>query len=254
MYAGYGLAEATLQVSGGVRGGGTFTRAVSRVALQRGEIAEPTALADAQAFVACGRSVIGQEVAIVDPATRRPVAPDKVGEIWASGPNVTRGYWRNPEATDDTFHARLAGVPERNWLRTGDLGFLDVGGELFITGRIKDLIIIRGMNHYPQDIERTVQDSHPALRRDGAAAFAVTDASGNERLVILQEVERTQRRNLDVPAVAAAIREAVTRQHEIAIETIALIPPATLPKTTSGKIQRGLAKQQWLEGGFEVVG
>jgi acyl-CoA synthetase (AMP-forming)/AMP-acid ligase II len=254
MYAGYGLAEATLQVSGGARGGGTSTCKVSRAALQHGEIAEPTDAADAQAFVACGRSVVGQRLAIVDPATQRAVSAGKVGEIWASGPHIARGYWRNLEATDETFLARITGMPDRHWLRTGDLGFLDASGELFITGRIKDLIIIRGMNHYPQDIERTVQDSHPALRRDGGAAFAITDASGHERLVILQEVERTQRRSLDLPAAVAAIREAVTRQHEIAIETIALIPPATLPKTTSGKVQRSLAKQQWLEGGFDVLG
>ena len=129
-----------------------------------------------------------------------------------------------------------------NWLRTGDLGFLDESGELFITGRIKDLIIIRGMNHYPQDIERTVQDSHPALRRDCGAAFAITDEDGDEKLAVVQEVERTHRRNLDVDAIAGHIREAVTRQHEIADPGDCLDPPATLPKTTSGKIQRSLAQ------------
>ena len=158
----------------------------------------------------------------------RRIPPCRVGEIWVSGPNVTRGYWRNQAATAETFHARIADEPGRTWLRTGDLGFLDENGGLFITGRIKDLIIIRGMNHYPQDIERTVQDSHPALRRDCGAAFAITDEDGNERLAVVQEVERTHRRNLDFDEVAGRIREAVTRQHEIAIHTIALIPPATL--------------------------
>jgi acyl-CoA synthetase (AMP-forming)/AMP-acid ligase II len=148
----------------------------------------------------------------------------------------------------------IADEPGLNWLRTGDLGFLDENGELLITGRIKDVIIIRGMNHYPQDIERTVQDSHPALRRDCGAAFNITDADGNEKLAVVQEVERTHRRNLDIDAIARTIREAVIRQHEIAIEAITLIPPATLPKTTSGKIQRSLTRQLWLEGALDVLG
>ena len=254
MYPGYGLAEATLLVAGGARRGGVSTRRISHAALQQGEITDATDSDDAQPLVSCGRSLVGEQIAIVDPDTHRRMAPCRVGEIWVSGANITRGYWRNQAATSDIFHARLADDPGRNWLRTGDLGFLDETGELFITGRIKDLIIIRGMNHYPQDIERTVQDSHPALRRDCGAAFAITDQEGNEKLAVVQEIERTQRRNLDFAEVVRCIREAVTRQHEIAIETIALIPPATLPKTTSGKIQRSLAKRLWLEGAFNALG
>ena len=254
MYPGYGLAEATLLVAGGIRGRGSSTRHVSRTALQQGEVADATDIGDAQPLVSCGRSLAGEQIAIADPDTHHRIAPCRVGEIWVSGSNITRGYWRNQAATADTFHARLADEPGRTWLRTGDLGFLDEAGELFITGRIKDLIIIRGMNHYPQDIERTVQDSHPALRRDCGAAFAITDQDGNEKLAVVQEVERTQRRNLDFDEVARCIREAVTRQHEIAIETIALIPPATLPKTTSGKIQRNAARKLLLEGALEVLG
>ena len=148
--------------------------------------------------------------------------PCRVGEIWVSGPNVTRGYWRNQAATAETFQARIADEPADNWLRTGDLGFLDENGELFITGRIKDLIIIRGMNHYPQDIERTVQDSHPALRRDCGAAFA-DHGRGRQRKPCGGAGGRA-----DAPAriwistrSRARIREAVTRQHEIAIQAIA---------------------------------
>jgi acyl-CoA synthetase (AMP-forming)/AMP-acid ligase II len=252
MYAGYGLAEATLQVSGGTRGAGAEARRVSRAALQQGEIAEPAGPADAQAFVGCGPSVIGQRIAIVDPKTRCRTPAGRVGEIWVSGPNVARGYWRNEAASAETFGASIAGEDHGRWLRTGDLGFVDRRGALFITGRIRDLIIIRGMNHYPQDIERTVQDSHPALRRDGGAAFAVADEQGSERLVIVQEVERTQRDKLDLARVSACIREAVARQHEIAVESVALIPPATLPKTTSGKVQRSLARKLWLEGRFNA--
>jgi acyl-CoA synthetase (AMP-forming)/AMP-acid ligase II len=197
---------------------------------------------------------VGEEIAIADPAHRTRLPPCRVGEIWVSGPNVAAGYWRNPAASAETFEARLGGNPARTWLRTGDLGFLDEQGELFITGRMKDLIIIRGMNHYPQDIERTVQESHPSLRLDCGAAFSVTGASGSEQLVIVQEVERTQRRSLDLDEVRRRIVEAVTRQHEIAIETIVLIPPASLPKTTSGKIQRSLARKLWLEGALSPLG
>jgi acyl-CoA synthetase (AMP-forming)/AMP-acid ligase II len=254
MYPGYGLAEATLMVTGGVRGQGSTVRHVSRAALQQGEIAEPTGTGDVQSLVSCGHCLLNQSIAIVDPDTCRGIVPCQVGEIWVSGPNITRGYWRNQAATVEMFRASIADEPADNWLRTGDLGFLDESGRLFITGRIKDLIIIRGMNHYPQDIERTVQDSHPALRRDWGAAFAITDEDGNERLAVVQEIERTHRKNLDLDEVAARIREAVTRQHEIAIGAIALLPPATLPKTTSGKIQRSLARKLWLEGALDVLG
>ncbi len=254
MYPGYGLAEATLLVAGGTRGQGSSSRRVSRLALQRDEVCEPLNAIDAQSLVPCGHSLVGEHIAIVDPTTCRRIAFGRIGEIWVSGANITRGYWENPAASSDTFHAIIDGEPGREWLRTGDLGFLDESGALFITGRIKDLVIIRGMNHYPQDIERTVQESHPALRRDCGAAFAITDEEGNEKLAVVQEVERTQRKHLDLDEVSRCIREAVTRQHEIAIQTIVLIPPATLPKTTSGKIQRSLARKLWLEGALNVLG
>ena len=254
IYPAYGLAEATLLASGGVRGRGVHARRVSRAALQRDQVREPLDAGDAQPVVSCGRSLAGEEVAIADPRSCAGLPAYRVGEIWVSGPNVAAGYWRNPAASAETFEARLDDDPGRRWLRTGDLGFLDEQGELFITGRMKDLIIIRGMNHYPQDIERTVQACHPALRLDCGAAFAVSGAADSERLVIVQEVERTQRRSLDLDEVRRRIVEAVTRQHEISIETIVLIPPATLPKTTSGKIQRGLARKLWLEGALPPLG
>ena len=254
MYPGYGLAEATLLVSGGDRGERSHNRSVSRASLQRREVTPPAGTDDTQTLVACGRSFVGQQIAIVDADTHRRVAACQLGEIWVSGPHIAHGYWGNQEATSDTFHAHIVDVPERSWLRTGDLGFLDEDGRLFITGRIKDLIIIRGTNHYPQDIERTVQESHPALRWDCGAAFAILDEEGNEKLAVVQEIERTQRRDLDFAEVAGRIREAVTKQHEIAIETIALIPPATLPKTTSGKVQRSAARKLLLDGALEVLG
>src|SRR5262249_26414251 len=156
-----------------------------------------------QTLVSCGRSMIGGEIAIVDPDRRCRVAACCVGEIWVRGAHVTCGYWRNDEATTETFHAQFAGSPDQDWLRTGDLGFVDEAAALFITGRIKDLIIIRGMNHYPQDIERTVQASDPALRRDCGAAFAIIDDDGSEKLAVVQEVERTSLTRLNVAHVVA---------------------------------------------------
>jgi acyl-CoA synthetase (AMP-forming)/AMP-acid ligase II len=247
IYPAYGLAEATLMVSGGERGTVPRTRSVSAVALQQLEVA-PATDRDTQVLVSCGQVMPGQRVAIVDPDTYRRSAAGRIGEIWASGPNVARGYWHNPAATADAFQAQIAGEPGESWLRTGDLGLLDEQGELFVTGRIKDLIIIRGVNHYPQDIERTVQESHPALRRDSGAAFAVIDDDGNERLAVVQEVERTHRHSINESEVARCIREALARQHEVAVHVIALIPPATLPKTTSGKVQRTMARRLLLEG------
>ncbi len=254
MYPGYGLAEATLMVAGGKRGAKPLIRGVSRAALQRGNITEPANTGDKQLLVGCGHNVPDTQVAIVDPETCHRVPDLRVGEIWVRGANVAQGYWGNAAATEETFHARIAGESDQIWLRTGDLGFVDENGALFITGRIKDLIIIRGVNHYPQDIERTVQESHPALRLDCGAAFAITDEEGNEKLAVVQEVERTQRRHLDLDEVTRRIREAVTRQHEIAPHVIALIPPASLPKTTSGKIQRSLTRKLWLEGSLNVLG
>lgn len=250
MYPAYGLAEATLLVSGGVRGDGATTRAVSRASLKRGRAGAPTLAGDAQTIVGCGHVVAGQRAAIVDPESLRPLPARTIGEIWASGRNIAQGYWRNPAATEATFRARIAG-DGAVWLRTGDLGFLDDGGMLYVTGRIKDLIIIRGVNHYPEDIERTVQNAHPALRRDWGAAFAVADDQGVEKLVLVQEIERTHRKNLDLDEIVARIREAVATEHEIAVHDIALIRPATLPKTTSGKVQRQLARQLWTEGRLE---
>ncbi|WP_416207809.1 hypothetical protein [Bradyrhizobium sp. SEMIA] len=169
-----------------------------------------------------------------------------------NGANVARAYWRNGEASRDGLNAEISGE-HGLWLRTGDLGFLDTNGKLFVTGRIKDLIIIRGINHYPQDIERTVQSLDGALRENCGAAFSVPD-EGEETLVIVQEVERTARHTIDTEEIKGRIREAVADSHELSARHIALIRPGTLPKTTSGKIQRKLARRLWLDGGFEEIG
>ncbi len=249
----YGMAEATLLISAGQRGTGPVTRWIDRDALQRNQIVAPARAQDAQILVGCGRQLVGESLAIVDPETRMPLGPRVVGEVWLAGPHVAQGYWRNPEATASVFRVRLASGGARCWLRTGDLGFLDEDGELYITGRIKDLIIIRGINHYPQDIEETVQDCHAALRRHCGAAFSVPDHNDEEQLVVVQEVERTFRRQIAIEEIIASIREAITREHEIAAREIVLIRTGSLPKTTSGKIQRRLARQMFLAGTLLVV-
>ncbi len=244
----YGMADATLLIAGGRRGADYVTRTVSRSALQAHAVSVPVDPADLQTLVGCGHALINERIAIVEPESCKRLSSTQVGEIWVNGPNVARSYWRNPEASRTNLNAQIAGDDDgANWLRTGDLGLLDEAGELFITGRIKDLIIIRGINHYPQDIEHTVQALHPALRQNCGAAFSVPDDLGEETLVIVQEVERTERNRIDPVEMTGLIRQGVTDQHELYARHIMLIRPGSLPKTTSGKIQRSLTRRLWLE-------
>jgi acyl-CoA synthetase (AMP-forming)/AMP-acid ligase II len=249
IFPAYGMAEATLLISGGRRGAGHVIRGVSRSGLQDHVVRAPAGAKDIQTVVGCGRALVDERVAIVDPANRNRLPLNQVGEIWVCGPNVAGSYWHNASATDTDLKARIAGEDdEADWLRTGDLGFLDADGELFITGRIKDLIIIRGVNHYPQDIEHSVQAVHPALRANCGAAFSVSGEFGDEELVVVQEVERTERNKIDPTEITDLIRQGIVDQHEVFARHIVLIRPGALPKTTSGKIQRGLARKLWLEG------
>ncbi len=248
----YGMAEATVLISGGGRGAGPVIRTVSREGFQRHHVAAPAGHDDAHRVVGCGRNIIGQRIGIVDPETRRRLAADQIGEVWVGGPHVCKGYWGNPATTRSTFQARIEGEDEF-WLRTGDLGFMDEAGELFITGRIKDVIIVRGINYYPQDIENTVYDSHPALRRYCGAVFSVLTENTEEKVVLVQEVERVHRRDLEIDEIIGCIREAVVNEHEIALDSIVLIRPGSIPKTTSGKIQRNLARRMWLQNSFKAV-
>src|SRR5208337_5321783 len=191
------------------------------------------------------------EIIIVDPEKQTPCEGDRIGEIWIAGPSVAQGYWNRPEDSEQTFRARLADKGEGPFLRTGDLGFI-YAGQLFVTGRLKDLIIIRGRNHYPQDIERTVERSHEALRAACGAAFAV-EVGDEERLVVVQEVERQYIRKLDAEAVIGAIRQSVSREHEIHAYAVVLLKTSSLPKTTSGKVQRHLCREHFIQGSLQVV-
>jgi len=251
MYPAYGMAEATVLISAGRRGAGPVMRTLSRDGLQQHRAVAARDAGDAQIVVGCGRALEDEWIAIVDPASGRRLPADRVGEIWVAGPNLARGYWRNPEAAAAVFGAQIDGEADCGWLRTGDLGFLDPAGELFITGRIKEIVIIRGANHYPQDIEDTVQSCHPALRRHGGAAFTIREGDGPEKLVIVQEVERTERNRIAPDEIIGQIREAIVSEHEIVPHRITLLRPGALPKTTSGKIQRALSRQLWLAGSLD---
>jgi acyl-CoA synthetase (AMP-forming)/AMP-acid ligase II len=251
-YPCYGMAEATVLVSGGRPGAGPTVLEVDRAALQNGRI-EPAALGERMRLVGCGRALPGEEIAIVDPDTRTRLGPDRIGEIWLRGPNIATGYFRNAEATRETFGATIAGEGDGEWLRTGDLGFTAPDGDLFIAGRLKDLIILRGVNHYPQDIEATAQRV-PGMRAGYGAAFVVDEDSGQPKLVVVQEIERTALRSLDREEAIADIREAVAEEHQVSVHAVTLLGPGLVPKTTSGKIQRRLIRRLWLEGRFDLDG
>jgi amino acid adenylation domain-containing protein len=232
-YPCYGLAEATLFVTGGVPG-------------RRPRVEEDPA---GRRLVSCGRPWMGQRVVIADPETGTEQPPGVEGEVWVCGPSVARGYWRRDEETARDFNAFLPGSGEGPFLRTGDLGFLHEG-ELFVTGRLKDLIILRGRNHYPQDVELTAERSHPDLRPGNGAAFSV-ETGGEERLVVVHEVERRRREGLE--EVAEAVRRAVAEEHEAQVHEVVLIRAGSLPKTSSGKVQRRLCRDLYLRGELAVV-
>lgn len=252
----YGLAEATLLVTGGRLGSSASIVNVRDDALANGQIGEPTAGgARATTLVSSGRPPEGVNIVVVEADARTPCNDGQVGEIRVSGPGVARGYWNRPEATTETFAAYLSDVGEGPFLRTGDLGFLR-GGELFVTGRIKDLLIFRGKNHYPQDIERSVEQSHPAVRPGCTAAFSV-QVDGEERLVVATEIHRVRGAAPpgagELESVVTAIGAAVADAHELAVEAVLLLPPGAIPKTSSGKIQRHACKAGFLASDLEVL-
>jgi natural product biosynthesis luciferase-like monooxygenase protein len=243
----YGLAESSLIVSGGVKGTAPFVKTLRPGALERNRVAEASSGEDSRPVIGCGRVLPEHRVVIVEPETFTHCSPNEIGEIWVSGKSVARGYWDHLLETDQTFNAYISGTGEGPFLRTGDLGFLSAG-QLYVTGRLKDLIIIRGLNHYPQDIESTVQRCHPALRQNGGAAFSI-DADGRERLVIVQELARKS--HADIDEVMDAIRTVVAEKHELQVHAISLVKTDTIPKTTSGKIQRFVCRSKFLDGSLQ---
>jgi acyl-CoA synthetase (AMP-forming)/AMP-acid ligase II len=275
-YPCYGLAEATLMVTGGCKGTAAGIQTVQKTALEHHQVRiTNSADAAAQTLVSCGRPLAGQQLAIVHPETQQRCQPGQVGEVWIAGPSVAQGYWQRPEETAQTFQAHLADTGEGPFLRTGDLGFV-WQDELFVTGRCKDVIIIRGSNHYPQDIELTVEKSHASLRPGCGAAFSV-DVDGEERLVVVYEIERRhqphqprhpERRQvhvdpgfdpekpqpLHIELVLGNIRQAVAENHGLQTHAILLLRAGSIPKTSSGKIQRYACRMGFLAQTLEVVG
>lgn len=252
LYPVYGLAEATVFVSGGSKTDPPVVLPVRGTGLERDRVATvSTDDADARTLVGCGWAWAEQEIAIVEPESLTRCPPDRVGEIWVAGPSVARGYWGRSEETNHTFAAYLACTGEGPFLRTGDLGFLH-DGELFVTGRLKDLIVIRGLNHYPQDIEQTVERSHVALRPDGCAAFAL-DADEGEQLAVVQELERRYVRSKDLDEVISSVRRAVAEHHEVEVQAVALVRTGSIPRTSSGKIQRSAARAAYADGSLAIV-
>ncbi|MFM1997678.1 MAG: hypothetical protein RLZZ111_2065 [Planctomycetota bacterium] len=265
-YPCYGLAESTLMVTGGMKFEPPVIRSFDASSIETGQaLPRPANAPGIRRLVGSGRELDGQDVLIVDPHSREALPPGRVGEIWVSGPSVAQGYWNRPDASAETFGAMLAQHDHRpsegpmaTWrpnpgpyLRTGDLGFFD-SGELFVAGRLKDLIIIRGRNHYPQDIEHAVERASSLVRAGSVAAFAV-DVADRERVVVVAEVERGKRETAEVAAAFEAIRKLLATEHELAVEAIVLVRPNSVPKTSSGKIQRHACKRQFLDGTLEVV-
>ncbi len=251
-YPCYGMAETTLIISGGQKSAPPQVQHVQASALEVNQVHPASVLTkDRRTLVGCGRCLPDQTIVIVDPDLRVQCSPQQVGEIWVSSPSVTQGYWCREADTDLNYHAFLADTHAGPFLRTGDLGFMQ-DGELFITGRLKEVLIIRGLNHYPQDIEFSVENSHSGLQPSGGAAFAI-DVKNEERVVIVQEVKRTYLRRLDANEVLGNIRQAVAAQHSLQLYAIALLKPGSLFKTSSGKIRRSACRAAFLEGTLKIV-
>jgi acyl-CoA synthetase (AMP-forming)/AMP-acid ligase II len=235
-YPCYGLAEATVFVTGGSKSSRPTVRAVGTSPLEQGRAEEVSAGSpEARLLVGCGRPWLGLRVEIVDPNTLQICPPRTVGEIWVSGPSVAAGYWGQPDESARTFAARLSGSGEGPFLRTGDLGFM-CEGELFVTGRLKEILVIRGRNYYPHDIEAVVQHVHPGLRSDCGAVFE-TGPDGEPRLIVAQELDRRYR-DADLTKLAGDIRQAVAERHHLQVHDVCFLQPGALPRTASGKIQR----------------
>jgi len=271
-YPCYGLAEATLIVSGGLMQDEPVLCTTRVAALEHNGVAEASdAAQNARTLVGCGRAMPDTKIVVAHPESMTACGPDEVGEIWVSSPSVTQGYWNRPEETEQIFHAYLADTGEGPFLRTGDLGFLR-DGELFVTGRLKDLIIIGGRNLYPTDIEFTVEQSHAAVRPGCCVAFSV-EVADDERLIVAAEVERRyhpERHHLngesrdysyasnqngrspaDLDAVVRTIRRAVAQEHDVRVHAVVLLRAGGIPKTPSGKIQRRVCEARFRDGTLE---
>ena len=252
-YPSYGMAEATVFISGGDAAALPIVHTVDQRALAAGRVQMVAAgHPDATRIVACGAATAPHDVRVVDPETGREQADGQVGEIWFAGPSVSPGYWQLEEISSTTFGQRIAGSDSAyRYLRTGDLGVM-LDGQVYVTGRSKDLIILHGRNYYPQDIEASAVAAHPALRAGYVAAFSLDGAAG-EQLAVVAELEREHFRSADPEQVVAAIRRQVMHDHEVAVGRVVLLRPYKIPMTSSGKIQRRQTRAMLLDGTLELL-
>ncbi|WP_416336925.1 fatty acyl-AMP ligase [Crocosphaera sp. UHCC 0190] len=288
-YPCYGMAESTLFVTGGIKSQLPVFKTVDEKALEENRVIDaPAEQGKTRTLVGCGRECLGQIVKIVDPNTLTECDKNQVGEIWVSGESVAQGYWQQPQKTQETFNTYLSDTQASPFLRTGDLGFISDDGELFVTGRLKDVLIIRGRNHYPQDLELTAEESHLGIISHRSAAFT-TEVNGKEQLIIVAEVERRyhNRRQqssavspeqekrmssdrcaqesvdpgfeaeLSEPPVfetiVRSIKQAIAKHHGLQVNRVLLLRVGTIPKTSSGKIQRYACRQGFLEETLNII-
>ena len=251
----YGLAETTLMLTVGEQFAAPVQMKVDIASLEKGKAVAAQPGKKSTTLVSSGRNILQNEAIVVDPQNRTRCPDLIVGEIWAKGPTVAKGYWNNPQETEKVFKAKLheSGSVDANYLRTGDLGFMN-NGDLFVTGRLKDVIIIRGLNYYPQDIELVAEQSHEMLAKNAAAAFSIEE-QGEEKPVVVVEADRKAR--AITAAEAGEILKLVSRQvwqiHELVIFDAVLLKPGALPKTSSGKVQRQLCKQLYLDNRLKEI-
>ena len=247
-YPCYGMAEATLMITGGDKAKSPTVKYLDKAALEQDRVViTDRDRVGTTTLVSAGYPWLDGKIALADPNSLTECSPDRIGEIWFSSSSVGKGYWKLPEATQQTFDARLN---DEAFLRTGDLGFIS-DGELYITGRLNDVMVFWGLNHYPQQIERTVEQSHPGLKANCGAALAV-EVEGKPRLVVVQEIDRTYRKSLVFDEVVEAIRWQIFQQHFIDVYSIVLLQPGRMPKTSSGKVRRSACKAMFLESSLDV--
>ncbi|HSG67745.1 MAG TPA: AMP-binding protein, partial [Bacteroidales bacterium] len=247
----YGMAEVVLILSGGDFRAEPIYFSLDTRELENNRVLEAPPGNHSRTLTACGYPWMGMQVAIVDPDTLLPAPAGTIGEIWANGPSVARGYWNDPEATDKTFNACISVSGSGPWLRTGDLGFIH-DGQIYVSGRLKDLIIIRGSNFFPNDIEHTVESSHQAIRQNASAAFSA-DIKGEEQLVIVAELERQYMRDIPENEIMASVRERIFREYNIQPYAIVLIRTGSILKTSSGKIQRSAVRNAWEKDQLNIL-
>ena len=245
-YPCYGMAETTLIVTGGSDEEAPIVRPFDKYELVEHRVRRiDENHENARSLVGCGKVLEEEEVLIVHPENHTPLPDDKIGEIWINSPSCGQGYWQREQETQETFRARLKPDNGKYYVRSGDLGFMD-RGELFVTGLLKDMIIVRGANRYPQDIETTVELCHPLTRSGGAAAFSVARWD-REHLVIVCEIERSPAKD-QWESVIKSIRKSVALEHDLPPDAIVLVRAHSVPKTSSGKVQRHACKRNFENG------